>query len=116
MQTLYSIPLFLIGLGFVVYGFVKTIQVWPRNFFISEKARTRRSTKSGIAGAVLIFGVFLLMLVFVGEEVTFFQLIKTLCFFGASSILIGIVGGISTYGQLRLVTKLKDDIGTIRDK
>ena len=112
----YRIPLFLISLGFIIYGFVKQFQAWPRDFFISERGRIKRSTKGGIAGAALIFGIFLLMLVFLGEEVTFFQLIKTLCFFGAISVFIGIIGGISTYAKLRSFTKTKDDIGTIKDE
>jgi len=116
MQALYSIPLFLIDLGLVIYGIVKTLKVWPRDFFISEKGRTKRSTNSGIAGAILTFGIFLLMIVYIDEEVTFSQLTRNLCFFGAASIFIGIIGGISTYNRLSAFTKSKDDIGTIRDE
>jgi len=116
MPTLYNIGLTLVGLGLVTYSCVKMFQVWPRDFFISENGRTRRSVKSGFAGSLLIFGASLLMLVFLGEQVSIFQLLRYLCFFGSVSIFIGIIGAISIYKQLWMFTKTKDDIGTIRDE
>jgi formate hydrogenlyase subunit 3/multisubunit Na+/H+ antiporter MnhD subunit len=116
MQMFYGIPLFLIGSGLVIFGLVKTIQLWPHDFFISESERTRRSALIGISGAIFVFGIFQLLFLFIDEDVTFSLLMTTLCFFGVTSIFVGIVGGISTYRWLWSITKSTDDIGTIRDK